>query len=517
MRGRALALIALTLGAGVLTVLAQAESSQTIRPANWATLAFARSDVVGGGIGLVGAGRVTTQIPGGIQPAWSPDGRRLAYIAPGAAGAADLFVTDADGTHRGRITDTPDVDEASPSWAPDGDRLVVEAAGKLIVHRADGHGGRFLTNGRSPAWSPGGRRIVYERDGDLFVISTESRRPRRLTGPSPSLETEPAWSPEARRIVYASDESGVPDLRILNLRTGTSSAVTADDAVESWPAFTSDGRSIVFGSDRSGVEALWRVATAGGIPVPIRAPPDSTSPRPRPRRQVAELPPDFDQQAPSDLEVRPSDSGFRLWFTSAADNVGLGPFVVNGRRRRAGAEMRAYQRVRLGNGAFRTYPDVGVWRYNSSPDHAHWHLLSFQRYELRRADGKVVVRDRKSGFCIGDRYGVAPGRVEHRIARPVFRGYCNLYQPNATAVDAGTSVGFSDRYHSRLDGQNLDLTRVRAGRYLLVNRANPSGLIRELRYENNAAAVAIRVTWPRGRRAAPEVRVLAVCPDSASC
>jgi hypothetical protein len=58
---------------------------------------------------------------------------------------------------------------------------------------------------------------------------------------------------------------------------------------------------------------------------------------------------------------------------------------------------------------------------------------------------------------------------------------------------------------------------VRPGRYVLVNRANPSAELHELRYENNAASVAIRVTWPRGRRRAPAVKVVATCPDSERC
>jgi hypothetical protein len=41
-----------------------------------------------------------------------------------------------------------------------------------------------------------------------------------------------------------------------------------------------------------------------------------------------------------------------------------------------------------------------------------------------------VVRDRKSGFCIGDRYGVAAGKVEGRVPEPRFRGFCNLYAPD---------------------------------------------------------------------------------------
>ena len=185
---------------------------------------------------------------------------------------------------------------------------------------------------------------------------------------------------------------------------------------------------MLFLADRAGVQSLWSVPAAGGVPVPILTPPLSEYPVARPRPTPLELPPDLDQQPPSDLDVRPSARGFRLWFTSAADNVGLGPLIVQGRRPASGRAMGASQRVRLSNGSLRTNPEIGIWRYNSSADHSHWHLIHFQR-ELRRPGGSVVVRDRKSGFCIGDRYGVAPGRIEGRVPAPRFRGFCNLYEP----------------------------------------------------------------------------------------
>ena len=86
-----------------------------------------------------------------------------------------------------------------------------------------------------------------------------------------------------------------------------------------------------------------------------------------------------------------------------------------------------------------------------------------------------------------------------------------------TAWTGGTSIGFSDRYHSGLDGQNVDVTHVPAGKYVLVHRTNTQLLIRELRYSNNAASVAIRLTRRAAARAPPAVRVLRVCPDSDRC
>lgn len=519
MKTRAAALASITLAAGLLGTAALSRPGAAARREQvpWATLAVSRSVLVGGGVYVVGRGHNRLVAPGASDPAWSPDGRRLAYVAPGDGGLGDVFVADANGTHVGQITYTDDRDEASPSWSPDGRRLVFEQEGVIAVARADGSNPRAVAKGEEPAWSPGGRRIAFQRSGDLFVVAAAGGRPRALTT-SVSWELSPAWSPDGRRLAFASDEGSVAfDIRILDLRTRRMVKVTADPFDDSVPAFSADGRRVLFLTDRGGVQSLWSVPVTGGTPVPAAALPLSEHAAPRPRPSVVDLPPDLDQQPPSDLDVRPSARGFRLWFTSAADNVGLGPLIVQGRRPVPGRAMRAIQRVRLSNGSLRTNPEIGVWHYNSSADHSHWHLIHFQRYELRRPSGSVVVRDRKSGFCIGDRYGVAPGKIEGRVPAPRFRGFCNLYEPGALGIDGGTSVGYSDRYHSRLDGQNLDLTRVPAGEYVLVNRASPQLLISELRYENNTASVRIRLSWPRGRSREPAVRVLRTCPDSDRC
>lgn len=504
--------ITVAAAAAVTLTLALATPATVPAPARWATLAYSKSEIAGGGVYVAHGARARLVLPGGSDPAWSPDGRRLAYLAPGAAGFADVFVADADGSSRGRITATP-VDETSPTWAPDGRRLAVERNGVIVVLRADGGAERAVARGIEPAWSPGGRRIAYSAAGDLFVVAAGGGGPQRLTW-TPAAETSPAWSPDARRLAYVTDEAGTADIRVLDLRTRAVAQLTTDPGTDAAPAFTTDGRSVLFASDVAGVDQLRSVPTTGGSPTPLPTAELPAHPAARPAQRPLLLLPDFDQQPPTALEVRRTGRRFLLWFTSAADNVGLGPFIVNGRRTRSGA-MRANQRVRLATGSLRTYPEVGIWRYDVRSDHSHWHLLDFQRYELRRADGAVVVRDRKSGFCIGDRYGVAPGTVPNRARRPVFRGYCSVYQPDADGVDAGTSVGYSDRYHSRLDGQNVDLTGVPSGRYVLVNRANPTLAIHELRYENNASSVAIRITRRAGRT--PAVKLLASCPDSPRC
>jgi hypothetical protein len=469
---------------------------------------------------VLGGGRVRVVVRGAAEPAWSPDARRIAYVAPGSGGASDLFVIDADSTHAGRITWTEGIDETSPSWSPDGRRLAVERGGAIVTVGADGAGERRLAAGWDPAWAPRGHRIAFSDAHDLYLVDARGGRPDALTS-TPAPESAPSWSPDGRRLALVSEESGAADVHVLDLRSGRITRLTADAAVDSAPAFTADGRSVVFVSDRSGIETLWRVPTAGGVAVPVVRP-SASDPSPRPTPAALELPPDLEQRPPTDLSVKSDIRGgrrhFLLGFDSATDNIGLGPVVITARRSsRSVPFMRASQIVRVVGRGRRTYPAVGVLRYVYSATHSHWHVMGFQRYELRTLDGALLRRDRKSGFCLADHWAHAPGRFLNEPRSPVFKGYCKRGRPEALAVYQGTSVGYTDRYPSHFHGQNLDLTGVAAATYVLVHRANRSLLVRELRYENNAASLRIRISWPGGRAHPPRVRVLRTCPDSDRC
>lgn len=468
-------------------------------------LTFSRPEAFGGGVFAAPAKPLLTT---GTQAAWSPNGAQLAVVA--GAGAA-LHVVDPDGRNRALVAYGP---VSSPDWSPDARRIAFERFGWLHTIDADGTDERRLARGRSPAWSPGGGKIAFVSDrggsDDLFAIRAAGGGLQRLTSGAGS-DTDPAWSPNGKRIAYAADQTGAAEIALLDLATMKTAPLTNDRSVAASPGWSPDGRRIAYVSSRDAIEAVWSVAAVGGSPRRVALGP-AERPRWRPNPDVVELLPDLDQQPPTDLDVRSEHGRHRLWFTAATDNVGIGPLIVSGVRQ--GITMTALQRVRLSDGSMRGYPRVGFWRYNHSSDHAHWHLLHYQRYELRTQNGRVLLRDRKSGFCLGDRYGIAPGRVVNRVRKAVFTGFCNLYQPDAETVDGGTSIGFSDRYHSRLDGQNVDITGVPAGDYTLVHKTNTQLLIGELRYSNNAASVAIRLTRPNG---VPRVRVLRVCPDSDRC
>ena len=128
---------------------------------------------------------------------------------------------------------------------------------------------------------------------------------------------------------------------------------------------------------------------------------------------------------------------------------------------------------------------------------------------MRRAsDFKLLVRDRKSGFCIADHYGIALG-IRH--GPPRFLGNCGQFQRGLRSVEEGSSVGYTDRYPANFHGQNLDVTGLPAGLYWLVHRANSDFGLREPNYGNDTASLLVRITWPNGRRAAPRVTPLRTC------
>ena len=231
---------------------------------------------------------------------------------------------------------------------------------------------------------------------------------------------------------------------------------------------------------------------------------------------AGELLPDLDQETPNQLLIAHVGHHWLLGFQSAVRNVGAGPLLVNGHRsRRATPFMQADQQVMKQDGSSDVYRAVGRLRYVRSPDHQHWHLLRFERYELRRAgSGKVLVRDRKTGFCLGDRYRVVNGKPVAAVMNPVHTGRCALRRPGRLHVSEGISVGWGDNYVAYLEGQSLPIDHLASGRYLLVHRVNTDHRLRELSYTNDAASVLLDLRWRHGR---PHLSELASCPDSARC
>jgi len=236
--------------------------------------------------------------------------------------------------------------------------------------------------------------------------------------------------------------------------------------------------------------------------------------------QAPEQLPDLDEETPSRLTVRADGGRFRLGFRSGSVNVGKGPLFIKARREvRDPRRLHAEQVVARSDGSTVTYPNVGKLTYERFKDHQHWHMLGYARYELRKPGGALARPDLKQGFCLADSFR------RRGIPNPPARVYevghndtdCGKRRPDDNYLEEGISVGWGDDYDPHLEGQQIDVTGLAAGVYVLVHRVNPERRLRELRYDNNDASVRLRLSWPGGRGAPPRVRILRHCPSRASC
>jgi hypothetical protein len=237
----------------------------------------------------------------------------------------------------------------------------------------------------------------------------------------------------------------------------------------------------------------------------------------------AEHPPDLRQVPPYRVRVLVAGRAprERLVFASAVENVGQGPLVLTGRRAAGERLMRVDQLVDLGDEsgkvtAQRVVPGVGRLRYVREATHAHWHFVRFERYELRRAsDGRLVAPDRKTGFCVGNRYRFEQARAAAVVRAQDFDENCGPRRPALRRLVEGLSPGFGDDYPPAVEGQFIDVTRVPAGRYVLVHRTNLGRRLRDGSPRNDVASAALVLSRRPGLR--PSVRVTARCPASARC
>lgn len=198
-------------------------------------------------------------------------------------------------------------------------------------------------------------------------------------------------------------------------------------------------------------------------------------------------------------------------------NYGDGPLrVVGTRESSADPAMAATQVIDRDDGSIERVSGVGELRYVDSVTHRHWHYLRFDEYSLRRPDGSLARRDRKTGFCLGDR--LRSPRIGPLPAMPPRGAFassnCGYDSPDLLRVEEGISVGYGDDYGPQLEGQFVDLTGLRPGRYVLVHHVNADGALREKSMADNAASVLTDVRWRRG---VPRVTQVARCPLSATC
>jgi Tol biopolymer transport system component/predicted Ser/Thr protein kinase len=202
---------------------------------------------------MIGAGpplRLTTDPADDFSPAWSPDGRSIAFIRRLPGGRVAVMLVSPLGGPERKLAETADATSAtwdfsgSLCWSPDSRYLAVPD--------------------KSSANEPLG----------LFLLSIETGEKRRLTTPPPTIlgDSGPAFSPDGRMLAFTRCTSiVVTDIYVVPLSAalspeGEPRRLTFDNQRAHNPAWMPDGSAVIFSSNRAGLYRLWRIPVRGGEP-----------------------------------------------------------------------------------------------------------------------------------------------------------------------------------------------------------------------------------------------------------
>jgi gamma-glutamyltranspeptidase len=245
--------------------------------------------------------RAQTGAVGLREPAWAPDGKRLAVVF-----FDRVWTMLPDGGEASALTGVPGL-ERDPAWSPDGRRIAFAALrdGGFDLYVVSARGGTpervTMLDGdeRAPSWTPDGRLVFTHRpaDGtqwDLFLIDAEAAGadhiPLRLTQ-SPDDEVQPRVAPDGRRLAFSSNrgtEDGDFDIWVMQLlgRDARAPAGGRGPAVryvraagyDGYPTWSPDGTRLAYYAVRDGIGSTW----VGSINPPATGPESIVADRPSP-------------------------------------------------------------------------------------------------------------------------------------------------------------------------------------------------------------------------------------------
>jgi TolB protein len=211
-----------------------------------------------------------------LQPAWSPDGRKLAFIRRDEEGYSDLVVLNLDTGKFQQLTrnSRPMVWAFRPAWSPDGRRILfLSERGSTFLQpwviNADGTGLRRLAvlgdawgGVDRPSWSPDGAAValaVYQQSHipQVYILDPATGQAKPVTS-EPGGAYDPAWSPDGGWVAFVKRTGKGHEIWLMR-PDGSDPQPVITDGVSRSPVWSPDGHYLAFVSARGGTFDLWVV------------------------------------------------------------------------------------------------------------------------------------------------------------------------------------------------------------------------------------------------------------------
>jgi TolB protein len=208
-----------------------------------------------------------------LSPAWSPDGKKLAYVSFESRNSA-VYIQDLLSGARTRVASNPGINSA-PAWSPDGTRLALTLSMEgnpeiYVMHMASKQLRRMTNNGAidtEPTWSPDGKLLAFTSDRgggpQIYEIPADGGDPKRLTFDGP-YNARPVYSPDGKYIAVVHGEGGAYQIALYDRGTKHISILTESHMDES-PSFAPNGHMIIYTTTGARGTALAAISVDGSV------------------------------------------------------------------------------------------------------------------------------------------------------------------------------------------------------------------------------------------------------------